>query len=131
MCGYSGGCHCGAVRFRIDLKAPIAALIACDCSICTKKGVLNVGVEPDALTILAGGDNLETYRFHSRVAEHNFCKRCGIHVYSKPRNNPGRFAVNARCLDDFHEISARATVTAFDGRNHPKDQPAPNAERQI
>lgn len=37
---HEGGCHCGAVRFRIRLQARRA--IACNCSICAMKGFVNV-----------------------------------------------------------------------------------------
>ena len=31
---YSGGCHCGAVRF--EATADLAKVISCNCSICTQ-----------------------------------------------------------------------------------------------
>ena len=34
---FEGGCHCGAVRFRITVDEPLEG-IDCNCSICTKKG---------------------------------------------------------------------------------------------
>lgn len=37
---HAGGCHCGAVRFRVQFDKPIA--IACNCSICAKKGMVNL-----------------------------------------------------------------------------------------
>ena len=35
---YQGGCHCGRVRFEIDVE--IGTIIDCNCSICAKKGFL-------------------------------------------------------------------------------------------
>jgi hypothetical protein len=34
---YTGGCHCGMVRF--ECTADLAVVTACNCSICTKKGL--------------------------------------------------------------------------------------------
>ncbi|MGA3124759.1 MAG: hypothetical protein ABSF69_28745 [Polyangiaceae bacterium] len=34
---FEGGCHCGAVRFRIIVEDD-QEIIDCNCSICTKKG---------------------------------------------------------------------------------------------
>ena len=34
---YTGGCHCGQVRF--ECTSDLAMVTACNCSICTKKGL--------------------------------------------------------------------------------------------
>ena len=34
---YTGGCHCGMVRF--ECTTDLAMVTACNCSICTKKGL--------------------------------------------------------------------------------------------
>ncbi|MDR6303715.1 hypothetical protein GGQ85_001409 [Nitrobacter vulgaris] len=34
---YTGGCHCGQVRF--ECTTDLAMVTACNCSICTKKGL--------------------------------------------------------------------------------------------
>jgi hypothetical protein len=39
---YHGGCHCGRVRFRI--RADLGTIGECNCSICTKKGILHLPV---------------------------------------------------------------------------------------
>lgn len=35
---HTGGCHCGAVRFRVE--ASITELTTCDCSLCTMRNAL-------------------------------------------------------------------------------------------
>lgn len=119
---YLGGCHCGDVRIAVDRAEPIDSYVECNCSVCTKKGVLLARAEEAELTVTDGQAAIETYRFNTRVAEHNFCRRCGVHVYARPRNSPERFAVNIRCLDDFQEIRKHARRIDFDGQNHPKDR---------
>lgn len=119
---YEGSCHCGTVGVRVTKPAPIEKLIDCNCSICTKKGVLHTPVEEAELEIVKGADVVSTYRFGSGAAQHCYCPECGIHVFGRPRNNPERMTVNARCLDDFRSILASADVIEFDGQNHPKDQ---------
>jgi hypothetical protein len=46
---YTGGCHCGAVRFEVDVEEHRA--VECNCSICTKKGFIHLivgcGSPPD------------------------------------------------------------------------------------
>ena len=120
MSTYHGSCHCGAVQFEIDTD--VSTLIDCDCSICTKKGIVHIAVEDGDLQILSGNENLALYQFGSNDASHWFCRHCGIHTFGRPRNHPERYTVNARCLDDFNALRQKARLRHFDGQNHPKDQ---------
>ena len=109
-----GGCHCGAVRFRVVVRAFEA--IDCNCSMCTKKGFLHLIVPPEDFELVSGKDALSTYTFGTHTAKHHFCKTCGIHAFYEPRSHPGQFDVNVRCLDDPKDI-ARFAIKPFDGRN--------------
>jgi len=51
-----GGCHCGRVRFRVT--GDLTQTTYCNCSICTKKGILHLGVSPDEFELLSGADAL-------------------------------------------------------------------------
>ena len=108
-----GGCHCGRVRFRVT--ADLARVTECNCSICTKKGILHLVVPPEQFEILSGEDDLVTYRFNTRTAQHKFCRVCGIHPFYVPRSDPDKIDVNVRCLDDI-DLAALSLKT-FDGRN--------------
>lgn len=107
-----GGCHCGGVRFRVRLASRRA--LECNCSICRKKGFINLIVTPENFELLQGDTLLSSYRFNTRTAEHRFCRICGIHPFSRPRSHPGCFDVNARCLDAGFEF---LEVVPFDGQN--------------
>ncbi len=109
---YPGGCHCGRVRFKVRITDNEA--LECNCSICAKKGFINLIVAPEDFALLQGEEYLSSYRFNTGIAEHRFCKHCGIHPFSRPRSHPGSFDVNARCLDDGYEF---LRITSFDGRN--------------
>ena len=109
---HSGGCHCGAVRFRVRLHQPRA--LACNCSICAKKGMINCIAAPEDFELLSGEHALRSYRFNTHTAEHLFCSTCGIHPFSRPRSHPGSYDVNARCLDAGW---AHLAVVPFDGQN--------------
>ena len=111
---YQGGCHCGQVRFRV--QADLAMVSVCNCSICTKKGILHLVVPPAQFTLLQGEDALTTYQFGSNVAKHTFCRNCGIHAFYVPRSDPDKVSVNARCLDDVDAADLRPS-RLFDGRN--------------
>ena len=110
---YAGGCHCGAVRFRVEVSEHKA--LSCNCSICKKKGFLHLIVPKDKFVLLAGKDALTTYTFNTGVAKHQFCKVCGIHAFYVPRSHPDCVDVNVRALDG--DVEERFTVEPFDGKN--------------
>ena len=112
---HDGGCHCGAVRFRVKLR--LARATECNCSICSRKGTLNHRVLPEQFELLSGADALSVYQFGTRTAKHYFCRNCGIHPFSNPRTAPDAYSINLRCLDEFPDIMQTLEMTQFDGRN--------------
>ncbi len=110
---YSGGCHCGSVRFQVEVKEYKA--IDCNCSICTKKGFLHLIVSPEQFLLLSGKEYLTNYTFNTNTAKHTFCRVCGIHSFYTPRSHPNKIDVNVRCLDG--NILADFQIESFDGRN--------------
>ena len=110
---YEGGCHCGAVRFRVVVDKHKAD--DCNCSICTKKGFLHLIVPAEQFTLLQGADVLTTYTFNTGIAQHTFCRICGIHAFYRPRSHPHSIDVNIRCLDG--DVLSRFEIVPFDGAN--------------
>ncbi len=110
---YEGGCHCGAIRFRVRVDRYEA--IECNCSICTKKGFLHLIVPSEQFTLLSGEESLSTYTFNTGVAKHHFCRVCGIHSFYRPRSHPDGIDVNLRCLDG--DVRSRFEIRFFDGAN--------------
>ena len=110
---YSGGCHCGAIRFEVEAPEHVEAS-ECNCSICSKSGYLHLIVPASRFKLVRGAEQLTTYTFNTGVAKHTFCRICGIKPYYVPRSNPDGYSVNVRCLEP---PPARLTITPFDGRN--------------
>ena len=108
----AGGCHCGAVRFEVQLAEPAEAQ-ACNCSICAKTGFIHLIVPESRFRLVAGEDRLTAYTFNTETARHLFCKVCGIESFYRPRSNPDGWSVNARCLDEPLDL----TLSDFDGRD--------------
>lgn len=107
-----GGCHCGAVRFRVRVVR--WAALECNCSICAKKGFLHLIVSPQDFELLSGEAELQTYTYNTHVAKHRFCRVCGIHPFYTPRSHPDKIDVNIRCFDD--APLEKFVVEKFDGR---------------
>ena len=94
---YKGSCHCGKVRFEID--AELSHVRVCDCSMCRKRGALNVRVEETAIRVLTPLEELTSYKWHTRTATDYFCPVCGIQPFRRPRTAPHVWTVNVRCLE--------------------------------
>jgi hypothetical protein len=111
---YKGSCHCGNVAFQVE--GTLAGAMACNCSICQRKGSLMWFVPRDHLHLLTPDGNASTYTFNKHVIRHRFCPKCGIHPYGEgidPKGN-AMAAINIRCLDDV-DIE-KIPVTHYDGR---------------
>jgi hypothetical protein len=112
---YSGGCHCGQIRY--DVTADLTTVAQCNCSICQKRGALWTFVPVEHFALRAGNDDLADYQFGKKTIHHYFCPQCGVGSFSRGMAPSGQemVAVNVRCLDDI-DISA-LTITPFDGRS--------------
>jgi hypothetical protein len=111
---HAGGCHCGRVRFEVEAPARIE-VADCNCSMCAKVGYLHLIVPADRFRLLSGRDELSTYTFNTGVAQHYFCKHCGVKSFYIPRSHPDGVSVNARCLDEGSVESM--TVLPYNGRD--------------
>ena len=111
---YSGGCHCGAIQFEVEVSEDIN-IVECNCSICSKTAYLHLIVPNENFQLLAGKDSYSTYTFDTHEAKHHFCKICGIKSFYIPRSHPEGISVNARCLNKFN-LEAFETHK-FDGKN--------------
>lgn len=111
---FSGGCHCGRVRFEVDAPTPLRVL-DCNCSVCRMTGFLHLIVPADRFRLLDGEDALVDYRFNTGAARHLFCGQCGIKSFYVPRSHPDGYSVNARCLAGVSLETLR--ITPFDDRD--------------
>ncbi len=98
---YTGGCHCQKVRYEVDMEELTEAM-ACNCSICSKRGWLLSFVPASSFRLLSGADEVTTYHFNNKKIDHIFCKTCGTASYGSGSDGEGNvmMAINVRCLDD-------------------------------
>ena len=62
---YTGSCHCGQVRFQVEGDIDMA--VACNCSICSRKGSLLWFVPRERLELLTPEDAAGTYTFNKHA----------------------------------------------------------------
>jgi hypothetical protein len=96
---HHGGCHCGAVRYEVDVD--LDSTITCNCSRCQKLGSVLAFASRTQFTLESGADNLTEYLFNKKVIRHLFCKTCGIESFAYGVGPDGTevAAVNVNCLD--------------------------------
>ena len=97
---YTGGCHCGKIRYEVDVD--LKSVISCNCSMCAKKGTLLAFTPADQFSLLSGKENLTDYQFNQKVIHHYFCNTCGVTSFAMGAMPDGTkmAAINARCLDN-------------------------------
>lgn len=111
---HSGQCHCGSVAFEV--KAPPDLLVwNCNCSICSLKKNDHFIVPSSRFVLTRGSEALITYTFNTGVAQHKFCKICGVQAFYNPRSNPDGVAVTLACVTS---ATISSVITKFyDGKN--------------
>lgn len=110
---YKGRCHCGKVAFEVE--GEINGAIACNCSICSRKGTLMWFVPREKLRLLTPESEMSTYTFNKHIIKHRFCPTCGIHPYGEgvgPNGN-NMAAINIRCIEGIDLSSV--PVQNYDG----------------
>ncbi|PIP80101.1 MAG: aldehyde-activating protein [Gammaproteobacteria bacterium CG22_combo_CG10-13_8_21_14_all_40_8] len=114
---YQGACHCQAVKFEVEADENVIVQ-DCNCSICRLTGFIHLIVPQERFKLLQGEDELSTYRFGTGVAQHKFCRHCGVKSFYIPRSNPNGIDVNLRCLNPQPE---KVVIEKFDGENWEKN----------
>lgn len=113
---WTGGCHCGAVRFSAETD--LEDLADCNCSRCQRLGWMMKSVPAERFTLISGEDRLKDYRFNTGTIAHLFCKDCGIESFARGSDGKGNdlVMINVNCLEGAPEID-RAGIRHWDGRN--------------
>jgi hypothetical protein len=112
---YKGSCHCGNIAFEVH--GEIDGALACNCSLCQRKGSLLWFAPMTEFKLLTQTSDLSTYTFNKHVIKHHFCATCGIHPYGEGTDPKGQAmaAINIRCIENIDLESI--PVQYYDGRS--------------
>jgi hypothetical protein len=113
---YTGSCHCGKIAYTVE--GDLQSVMACNCSICTKRGHLLWFVPRSHLILKTPEKDISTYTFNKHVIQHRFCARCGCGTFGEavdPKSGQAMAAINVRCLDNVDITTLK--MMQFDGRS--------------
>lgn len=116
---YTGSCHCGEVRFEVDLDLE-AGSGKCNCSICRKTRNWSASAKPDAFRLLSEPSATTDY-FRNGMVHWPFCKTCGVRPYGHgdiPEAGGAFYSVQLACLDIADEVLANVPVRYSNGRDN-------------
>ena len=116
---YTGGCHCGAVRYEADIDLS-EGTVRCNCSMCTKSRAWLVGIGSDDFRLLQGQEMLSDYQFNRNNIHHLFCRNCGVKSFGRSNVGPdgkGMVAIMLNCVDMTDAELAALPIVYVDGRN--------------
>ena len=121
----NGSCHCGAVRFTVDIDRGLRLGTALHLLDLPDAGRRRSDLDSRRVPDHPWRGQLATYRFNTKTARHHFCSDCGIYTHHKRRSDPNQLGINVACLDGVSPFDFR-DVIVHDGERHPSD----NAEHK-
>ena len=110
---YKGQCHCKKITFDF-LSKEIVTLLECNCSICLPYRYLHLIIENEKFNLNSNSDQLMSYKFRTKVADHLFCKNCGVKSFYKPASHPNSVSINYHSIINPPKIKE---ILSFDGKN--------------
>ena len=94
---FTGRCHCGGVRYRIEGEA--VGVIVCHCRDCQQMhGNANAMVAAPASAVTMDADGTLTWYGSSTSADRGFCSHCGARLFKRPKSGD-RLLVSAGTID--------------------------------
>lgn len=108
----TGGCLCGAVRFRITAQ-PIAMRL-CWCRLCqylaSGNATVNVVFPSDALSVEGELRDYQSVAASGNVMHRRFCPTCGTQLFSAAESRPHLVIVRNGALDDTELLAPSSTI---------------------
>lgn len=113
MTDRTGGCLCGAVRYRITANPMAARLCWCrDCQRIAANGTVNAVFPSDSIAVTGTTAAFERAAESGNIVLRRFCPHCGSHLFADSTGRPGMTVVRVGTLDDPSTIKPSANIWA-------------------
>lgn len=133
---HTGSCHCGAVRYEVDIDLSKGTL-RCNCSLCAKARAWFAFAPAEAFRLVEGEDALADYQWTPEGRprpnlHYRFCTTCGVRVFAAGKDPSGIdiCAISVSTLDDGNANEIAASIKYIDGRHDHFDR-APDDTRSL
>lgn len=128
----TGGCRCGAVRYRIGAE-PVATRL-CWCRDCqywaAGNAAVNIIVPRAALRVEGALRAWESLADSGHHMKRSFCGECGTQVFSEARENTEYLVVRVGTLDDPAGIRPQVVIWTDSAPSWARIDPALKAYRR-
>ena len=126
---YQGACHCGAVRYAVDLDLDQGTL-RCNCSLCSKSRAWFAFAPADKFQLEQGGGQAITYRWTPEGKpkpnlSYHICSTCGVRTHADGIGPGGAptVAVQVATLEGADPDVLAKGIKYVDGRHDAFDRP--------
>jgi hypothetical protein len=120
---YEGGCHCGAVRYTINLDLDKGTL-RCNCSLCSKSRAWFAFAPADRFRLESGGGKQIHYRWTppgkpGPNLTYHICNICGVRTHAEGMDPKGNaiIAIQVATLERADPNVLAKSVRYVDGRH--------------
>lgn len=110
----TGGCHCGAVSYRLHWPASPIPVRRCTCDYCTAFNGRWTS-HPDARLDIEYRTEPARYRFATRTADFLFCSCCGVHIAAlSVIGDRLQAVINVNTFQPDHGLEMQESDSCFD-----------------
>jgi hypothetical protein len=131
---YQGGCHCGSVRYEVDLDLDKGSL-RCNCSLCSKSRAWFAFAPAEKFALTSGEGDEIRYRWTppnrpEPNLTYHICSKCGVRTHAEGRDPKGNavVAVQVATLEGAAPDVLAKGIRYVDGRHDRFDRAPENTD---
>lgn len=109
----TGGCLCGAVRYRLSAEPVVSRVCWCrDCQRLAGNGTVNAIFPSAAIEVTGTTAEYTSTADSGNQVRRRFCPRCGSQLFADSSGRPGLTVVRLGTLDDPSSVTPSANIWA-------------------
>ena len=113
MAERTGGCLCGAVRYRVTAEPVTARVCWCrDCQHISGNGTANALFASAAIEVTGSTNEIVRPAESGNLVTRRFCPQCGVHLIADSSGRPGFTVLRIGTLDDPSSVKPLMNIWA-------------------